>query len=422
MTLERARALDAADPLAPRRALFAGTESATDGRDLVYLDGNSLGRPLTASIERVTRFLTEEWAGRLIRGWDERWMELPLRIGDDLGAAALGAAPGQVAIGDSTSVLLYKLVRAAVAARPGRDEIVADSRDFPTDRYILAGIARECGLSMRWVDTDPDAGLTPDSLDGVLGERTALVVASAVSYRSGFLADVPAITDRAHHAGALVLWDLCHSAGVVPTRLDGWGVDLAVGCTYKYLNGGPGSPVYAYVRSGLQEELTQPIQGWMGGADIFEMGPAYTPATGIRRMLSGTPAITSMLAMQDMIALIADVGIDAIRAKSVALTEFALEEIDAVLAPFGVRVATPRDADRRGSHVTVAHPDFRAVVGRLWERDVLPDFRAPDGLRIGLSPLSTSFEETHRGIAAIADALREIQETRETRDTQRANR
>jgi kynureninase len=407
VTLERARALDAADPLAPRRALFAGAADTADGRDLVYLDGNSLGRPLTAGIERVTRFLTEEWGGRLIRGWDERWMQLPLRIGDDLGAAALGAAAGQVAIGDSTSVLLYKLARAAVAARPGRDEIVADARDFPTDRYVLAGIARERGLTMRWVETAPDAGLTPEVLHTALGERTAVVVASAVSYRSGFLADVPAITALAHEAGALMLWDLCHSVGAVPTELDAWGVDLAVGCTYKYLNGGPGSPAFAYVRSGLQDELSQPIQGWMGGADIFEMGPAYAPAAGIRRVLSGTPAITSMLAMQDMIALIADVGMTAIRAKSVALTEYVLQETDAVLAPLGVRIATPRDADRRGSHVTLRHPDFRNVVARLWERDVLPDFRAPDGLRIGLSPLSTSFEEAHCGIMAIRDALRE---------------
>jgi kynureninase len=407
VTLARARELDEADPLASRRTLFAGIGDADPMSALVYLDGNSLGRPLRASIERIGRFLGEEWGGRLIRGWDERWMELPLRIGDDLGAAALGAGPGQVAVGDSTSVLLYKLARAAVDARPGRNEIVADARDFPTDRYVLAGIARERGLTMRWVETDPEAGLTPEALDAVLSERTAVVVASAVSYRSGFLADVPVITARAHEAGALVLWDLCHSVGVVPTRLDDWGVDLAVGCTYKYLNGGPGSPAFGYVRSGLQDELRQPIEGWMGGADIFEMGPAYAPATGIRRMLSGTPAITSMLAMQDMIALIAEVGMPTIRAKSVALTEYAIEEIDAVLAPFGVRVATPRQADRRGSHVTVAHPHFREVVARLWDRDVLPDFRAPDGLRIGLSPLSTSFEETHRGISAIADALRE---------------
>jgi kynureninase len=231
------------------------------------------------------------------------------------------------------------------------------------------------------------------------------VVLSQVAYRSGFLADVPAITEIAHAAGALVLWDLCHSAGSVPVELDAWNVDLAAGCTYKYLNGGPGSPAFGYVRSALQEKLTQPIQGWMGTSDVFAMGPEYRPATGIRRFVSGTPAIVGMLAMQDTIAMIADCGLPAVRSKSISLTEFAIAVADDVLQPFGVTVASPRESDRRGGHVTLNHPAMREVTALLWERDVIPDYRDPDGLRIGLSPLSTSFEETLRGLAAVRDAL-----------------
>jgi kynureninase len=241
-----------------------------------------------------------------------------------------------------------------------------------------------------------------------VGPQTALVVLSHVAYRSGFLADVPAITRIAHDAGALVLWDLCHSAGSVPTELDAWGVDLAVGCTYKYLNGGPGSPAFGYVRRELQERLVQPIQGWMGVRDVFLMGPEYEPAAGIRRFLSGTPPIVGMLAVQDTIAMIAECGMEAVRAKSVALTGFAVALADEWLTPLGVTLASPRDPDRRGGHVTLNHPAMREVTALLWERDVIPDYRDPDGLRIGLSPLSTSFEETFRGMVAVRDALGEL--------------
>ncbi|RIJ58814.1 kynureninase [Clavibacter phaseoli] len=388
--------LDARDPLARFRDLFVQADDV-----VAYLDGNSLGRPTRASVDRVASFVRDQWGGRLIRGWDEDWLAMPTRIGDDLGRVAYGAAAGQTFVGDSTTVILYKLVRAAVRARPGRDELVIDTDNFPTDRFVLEGVAEECGMTIRWIEVSSDAGVTPELVAEAVGERTALVVLSQVAYRSGFLADVPGITRIVHDAGALVLWDTCHSVGVIPTELDAWGVDLAVGCSYKYLDGGPGAPAHGYVRSDLQAELRQPIQGWMGARDVFAMGPTYEPADGIRRFLSGTPPIVGMLAMQDMIALIEEAGMDAIRAKSLALTGFALDLVDRDLVPLGARVASPRAEDRRGSHVSVDHPRFRDIVGALWEEGVIPDFRAPSGLRLGLSPLTTSFREVEVGVEAI---------------------
>ncbi|MBM9466674.1 aminotransferase class V-fold PLP-dependent enzyme [Nakamurella sp. YIM 132084] len=399
----RAAALDAADPLRGLRERFL-----TPDEVVAYLDGNSLGRPLRETPRRVSDFVRDAWGGRLIRGWDEQWMDAPTRVGDRLAEVALGAAAGQTFIGDSTSVLLYKLIRAAIAARPGRREIVVDRDNFPTDRFLVEGIAAECGLDIRWVPSAADAGVRPQDLAPLLGPDTAVVVLSHVAYRSGFLADAAAITAQVHDAGGLMLWDLCHSVGVVSTELDRWSVDLAVGCTYKYLNGGPGSPAFGYVRADLQEELRQPLQGWMGAADPFDMAESYRPAPGIRRFLTGTPSILAMQPMLGMIELIAQAGIPAVRAKSVTLTEFALDLVDEQLVPSGVRLASPRDADRRGSHVTVDHPAFRAVTQRLWDRGVIPDFRPPDGLRIGLSPLSTSFAEVAAGIGAVATALREL--------------
>lgn len=359
-----------------------------------YLDGNSLGRPLTSTAARIAEFVEQQWGGRLIRGWDEGWMEQGQAIGDDLGRIALGAGAGQVTVGDSTTVLLYKLIRAAVDARPGRTEIVIARDDFPTDRYVVEGIAAERGLTVRWV---------ADAASVVVDGNTAVLVLSHVSYRSGALADVATITAAAHAAGALVLWDLCHSVGVVPIALDAWDVDLAVGCSYKYLNGGPGSPAIAYVRSSLQPELRQPIQGWLGSATPFEMGQGYEPAGDIRRFLSGTPPVIGMLAMRDMIALLDEVGIDAVRAKSVALTGYAIELVDDLLPD--VALATPRDAAGRGSHITIDHPAFAALMPRLWERGVIPDFRRPSGIRLGLSPLSTSFAEVELGVRTIAEEL-----------------
>ena len=387
--------LDSDDPLSAYRDRFVVSPGV-----VAYLDGNSLGRPLTASAERIARFATDEWASRLIRGWDAGWLDLPLTIGDELGRVALGAAAGQTTIGDSTTVLLYKLVRAAVSAAGDRRELVIDRDNFPTDRYVLEGIAAECGLTLRWIGAgDVSAGQVAE----VVGPKTALVVLSTVSYRSGFLADVPAITKVVHDEGALILWDLCHSAGVLPTALDDWDIDLAVGCSYKYLNGGPGAPAFAYVRRDLQSILRQPIQGWLGSRAPFEMGQGYEPAEGIRGFLSGTPPIIGMLALQPAIALIDEVGLPAIRAKSVALTEYAIALADERLPH--ASLSSPRDADRRGSHITLDHPRFESLLPVLWETGVIPDFRRPTGIRLGMSPLSTSFAEVELGVDAIAEAL-----------------
>ena len=398
--------LDRADPLGGYRDAFVGSEQA-----LVYLDGNSLGRPLRVTGPRLASFVEAEWGGRLIRGWDERWMDLPTRLGDRIGAACLGAAGGRTTIGDSTTVLLYKAMRAAVAARPGRTELVLDTDAFPTDRYLADGVARECGLRLRWIEVDPAAGVTADDLAAVLGPETALVLLSHVAYRSAWLADGAALSALAHEAGALVLWDVSHSVGSVPLALDAWEVDLAVGCTYKYLNGGPGSPAFVYVAERLlrgPEAISQPVQGWMGHADPFAMGPVWTPAPGVRRMVSGTPPVVGMLALEDMLGLLEEVGMEAVRAKSVALTTFALAVADDLLAPLGVEAASPREPERRGGHVTLRHPAMREVTARLWERDVVPDYRDPGGLRLGLSPLSTSFAEVLAGLRATAEELRAV--------------
>ncbi len=398
---ERAARADADDPLRAWLERFEPLPSDV----VAYLDGNSLGRVAKGVNEAMVNFVGEQWGGRLIRGWDESWMNMPEALGDRIGAAALGAGAGQVIVGESTSVLLYKLARAALDARPGRSCIVVDTDNFPTDRYLLEGIAEERGCTLRWVQTDPGAGLTPDQVATAVDGDVALVVASHVSYRSAWIADAAAITAIAHEAGALVLWDVSHSVGSVPIRLDEWGVDLAAGCTYKYLNGGPGAPAFAYVRREHQSALRQPIWGWLGSVDPFAMGAGYEPSAGMRSVLSGTPHVLSMVALGVALGHLEEAGIEAVRRKSVALTSFALELADAWLVPEGVAVASPRDPDRRGGHVTLRRPDFRAVNERLWKLGVIPDFRYPDGIRIGLAPLSTSFAEVYRGLSALRAEL-----------------
>jgi kynureninase len=395
-----AAALDAADPLAAFRERFVFDDEA-----LIYLDGNSLGRLPRATVERVHDLAAGQWGGRLVRAWEEGWMELPERIGDRLGAAALGAGPGQVIAGDSTTVCFYKLAAAALDARPGRTEILTDLDNFPTDRYVLEGLARERGCEIRWLRGDPCAGPTPEAVAGLVSQRTALVSFSHVSYRSAHVADMAAVNAVAHDAGALTLWDLSHSAGSVQVALDHDRADLAVGCTYKYLNGGPGAPAYMYVRREHQAELRQPIWGWLGRRDPFAMEPGYEPAAGIRAFMSGTPPVLALEAVDVGVALVEEAGIDAIRAKGIALTELAIALADARLARFGVRVASPRSSRERGAHIALTHPDAQRLCAQLIERGVIPDFRRPDVIRFGLSPLSTSFVDVWDGVEALAGLL-----------------
>ncbi|XVU23679.1 kynureninase [Actinoplanes sp. CA-054009] len=394
------RALDAADPLAHFRDRFLPADGLAS-----YLDGNSLGRPLAATADLMDEFIRTRWANRLIQGWTDGWLEWPITLGDRLGAIALGAAPGQTVVADSTTVLIYKLARAAVDARPGRRRVVLDTDNFPTDRYVLEGIAAERDLELVWITTDPASGIEPAQVAEAVDERTALVLFSHVAYRSGWLADVAEINRIAHEAGALTMWDLCHSAGSVPIALDAWGVDLAVGCTYKYLNGGPGAPAFAYLRGGLQEELRQPIQGWMGHRASFEMGPGYEPAKGSRALLSGTPPILAMVPLHANLDVLEEATIEAVRAKSLLLTSYVLDLADEWLAPKGVEVASPRTPSRRGGHITLKRPGFEQLLEPLWSAGVIPDYRRPDGLRIGPAPLSTSFTEVHHGLSTLRDLL-----------------
>lgn len=401
---EQAAELDAADEIAFAKDRFV---PMGDGENAVqaYLDGNSLGRPLRSTQRRINDLIEGAWGTRLIRSWDEQWMDLPLTLGDRIGSVVLGAAPGQTFVGDSTTVLLYKLLRAAVALDPSRDEIVLDTENFPTDRYVAEGVAAETGSRLRWIEPDPAAGVTGEQVAAAVSERTSVVLVSHVAYKSAWIADLAEITDVAHSAGALVLSDTCHSGGVVREDLDTTGVDLAVGCSYKFLNGGPGAPAYGYVATRHQGRLQQPIQGWMGHAEPFVMGPGYRPGEGMRRFISGTPPVLGMVGIADTVDLIEEAGLDQIRAKSTDLTRFVIDAIDSHLAPLGVGVVSPREDRRRGSHVTISHPRSREVCAELWARNVIPDFREPDGIRLGLAPLSTSFAEVATALDVIATVL-----------------
>jgi kynureninase len=391
LSREAAAELDQADPLGAFRDRFVIDP------DVVYLDGNSLGCLPRATVDHL-KTTVAQWGERGVRGWDEGWLDLPLEVGDRLGAAVLGAAPGQTVIGDSTTVCFYKLASAALDARLGRNQIVTDLGNFPTDRYVLEGLARERGVEIVWLEGEPH----PDEVAARIGPDTALVTFSHVSYRSAHIADMAAVNEIAQRAGALMLWDLSHSAGSVPISLDGDHAPLAVGCTYKYLNGGPGAPAYMYVRRELQSELRQPIWGWLGRRDPFEMAPGYEAAAGMRGFLSGTPPVLALSAVDEGVRLVAEAGIDAIRTKGVALTELAIALADARLAGHGVSVASPRDPARRGAHLALAHPNAKELCARLIRAGVIPDFRGPDVIRFGFSPLSTRFVDVWDGVEALA--------------------
>jgi kynureninase len=399
--LTTARALDADDPLASYREKFV-----IDDPDLVYFDGNSLGRLPVTTRERLAEVVSREWGGALIRGWDT-WMELARQAGDVLATGVLGVSPGEVTLSDSTSVNLYKLAVAALDTRPDRRVIVTDDDNFPTDRYVLEGLAAARGLELRMLHTDIDAGLTADDVRAALDPGVALVCLSHLAYRSGARADLVAITAAAHDVGALTLWDLCHSAGSVPVPLRAAGADLAVGCTYKYLNAGPGAPAFMYVRADLQARLRQPIWGWFGQRDQFAMAAGYDPVETIDRFTVGTPPVLGGYAVLEGATITATAGIDAIAAKGAALTSYAIELFDSWLVEHGFALATPRQPERRGAHVTLHHPNAWQICQALKAANVIPDFRAPDRLRIGLAPLYTRFVDVYGGFARLRQIMKE---------------
>ena len=401
-----AEGCDAADPLASFRERFA-----RDDPSLIYLDGNSLGMLPLATAERIASVVRREWGAGLVRSW-EHWIDLPRRAGDLLGSQLLGAAPGQVLVCDSTTVNLYKLARAALGARPGRTVIVTDDDNFPTDRYVLAGVAAERDADLRLIHTDMDAGVTPGAVRAAVDGATALVSLSHVAYRSGALADMAQITAIAHDAGALMLWDLCHSVGSVPVELDACGADLAVGCTYKYLNAGPGAPAFLYVAAGLAGSLRQPVQGWFGQRDQFGMGPAYDPAPDIGRFLTGTPDIAGTAAVEEGVRLLAEADIERLRDKGMRLTDYLIALADDWLTPLGCVVASPRDAARRGSHVCLRHPEAWRIGRALIRAGVIGDYRTPDRLRLGPAPITTAFTDVWDAL----DTIRQIIESKSYQD------
>jgi kynureninase len=396
--LRQARELDAADPLGGFRDRFVIADD-----DLVYLDGNSLGRLPVSTRDRLHRAI-DEWGTDLIQGW-ERWITLSREVGDVLATGVLDASPGEVVLSDSTSVNLYKLAAAACDARPDRRVILTDDDNFPTDRYVLEGLADARGMDLRVLKTDIDLGISADAVREALDGDVALVALSHVAYRSGAVADMMAITAAAHDAGALVLWDLCHSAGAVRVPLRSSGADLAVGCTYKHLNAGPGAPAFLFVRSGLQAALRQPIWGWFGQRDQFDMGVAYDPVESVERFQAGTPPVLGGYAVLEGATLTAEAGIGRVAEKGAALGAYAIALADAWLAPHEVRLASPRDSARRGAHVTLYHPRAWQISQALRATGVVPDFRTPDRLRLGFAPLYTRFQDVYAGMAALREAM-----------------
>ncbi|MET8577765.1 kynureninase [Streptomyces sp. NPDC005012] len=395
--LSKATELDARDPLAGLRSRFVLD-------DAVYLDGNSLGALPVGVAERMQDVVRRQWGELRIRSWEESgWWTAPERVGDRI-APLIGAAPGQVVVGDSTSVNVFKALVAAVRiAREGdgaveRDEILVDATTFPTDGYVAESAARMTGCSLRPV--------RPGEVPAALGPRTAAVLLNHVDYRAGRLHDLPGLTAAVHAAGAVAVWDLCHSAGALPVGLDEHGVDLAVGCTYKYLNGGPGAPAYLYVRSDLQERFDTPLPGWNSHAEPFGMRPDYAPAAGAVRGRVGTPEILSLLALDAALDVWEGVDIAAVRRKSLALTDFFLECVDAYVPEGVVECVTPLPHEERGSQVSLRTARAEEVMSALIARGVVGDHRRPDILRFGFTPLYVGHADTERAARTLAELLR----------------
>jgi len=408
-----ALAMDARDPLAKYRDQFIIKDS-----DTCYLDGNSLGRTPKATIDAVNNFLQDEWATELVDGW-AHWIDQAQEAGNLLGRAALGAAEGQVLVQDTTSVNFYQACVAAIEARPGRKTVIIDASNFPTDRFILQGIAQRLGLNLITLNNDGTGGpgavdvdsefeiITPEILAPLLNDDVALVTLQVIHYRSGSRPDVKAITDLVRSHGGLVVWDASHAIGSIDLQFDAWGVDLAVGCTYKYGNSGPGAPAWLYVRRSLQNQLGVPIQGWFAQGKQFEMGPFFEPTeTEMRRFQIASPSIIGIRMVQTAFKMIEEAGLPAIEAKAALGTELMIALFDAWLVPLGFTLQTSRDANRRGGHIVIGHTDAKKIAAALRTvKNVVPDFRAPNSVRLAISPLPTSYTEVYDGFARLRDLV-----------------
>lgn len=407
-SIDHARDLDRQDPLQVFRDQFVSKDPG-----LIYLDGNSLGRLPLKSAEKLEGVIQDQWGRNLIRSWNEHWYDLPLRLGEKI-AKIIGAGPGEVIVSDATSINLYKLAYGALRYREGRNEIISEEMNFPTDLYILQGLMKQLGAGHTLRLLKSSDGIAPnlDELEAMIHSNTALLCLSHVAFKSAYMFDMKYLSSLAHRHGALVLWDLSHSAGAVPVDLGGAGVDLAVGCTYKYLNGGPGSPAFLYVRKELQEEIGNPIQGWFGERDPFAFDIQYRASDGIRKFLTGTPPVISLSALEPALDMILEAGVGSIRKKSEAQSEFLLQLARHWLEDKGVRIGSPRQVSRRGSHVSLKHPEAYRICKALMDPGledgpVIPDFREPDNIRLGISPLYTSFEDIYRACAKLRIILEE---------------
>lgn len=404
-SLESAQNLDSKDKLASYRERFVIADP-----DLLYFDGNSLGRLTKSSLAQARQVVEVQWGKELIRGWNQGWWDATTRVGDKIGQLA-GAEDGQVIVSDTTSINLFKLTLAALALLPDKKRIVTDTLNFPSDLYILQGCVETLGRGheiLRIGSKDED--ITPDleALEKAIDRETALVTLSHVVFKSGYLYDMDAITEMAHRQGALVLWDLSHSAGALPIELDKSNVDLAIGCTYKYLNGGPGAPAFLYVNQSLQERISSPIWGWWGQNNPFAFELDYTPARGIQRFQAGTQPMLSLLTMEAALEPLLEAGLEAIREKSILLTEYAAHLAEVRLAPLGFTLGSPRNSERRGSHISLRHVEgYRINRALIEEMNLIPDFREPDNIRLGFAPLYTTFAEVWEGFDRIRRVVTE---------------
>ena len=412
---EYALELDKNDPLAHFKSQFVITDP-----EMCYLDGNSLGRLPKSTITSITDFMNKEWGPEVVTGWSH-WVDEAQPTGDLLGAAALGAAAGQVLVCDTTSVNFYQLCLAAIHARPGRKTIITDAANFPTDRYILDGIAKQFGLKLVIIDNeDPTIAqherITTEVLAPYLNEDVALVTLEVIQYRSGARTDLKSITDQVRAIGGLVVWDASHAVGAIELNLDANGVDLCVGCTYKYGNSGPGSPAWLYVSKRVQSELQVPIQGWFAQDAQFEMGPVFERSQSIRGFQIASPSLMGIRCVQSAFSMIKEAGIDAIAHKAAVGTQMMIELYDEWLAPLGIELNTSRNPKERGGHISLVHPDAAQICVALRTiSNVIPDYRTPNSIRLAISPLPTSYVEVWDGFARMRDLVtsgryKEVQE------------